>query len=214
MCVLSRDFYLRPTLEVARDLLGKLLVREADGARLVGRIVETEAYLQDDPASHSYRGPTGRSAPMFEAGGIAYVYFIYGMHYCFNVVTEAAGYGSAVLVRALQPLEGLQRMWRNRFGSAALDPRRLHTLASGPGKLAAAMGISKDRDNGKSLLSGDLTIREDPAAGALDVVIGRRIGIKEAAAQPWRFYVSGSPWVSDLSGVVVAPPPAKTPRTP
>lgn len=164
MEVLPEEFYLRPTLEVARALLGTVLVRELDGERLAGRIVETEAYLPEDPASHSYRGITARYALMFETGGIAYVYLIYDVHFCFNVVTEEKGVGAAVLVRALEPVEGMRRMWLNRYGRTPFDFRdacRLGGLTSWPGRLAQAMGISWQRDNGKSLNTSDLTIRDD-----------------------------------------------------
>jgi DNA-3-methyladenine glycosylase len=197
MPVLPRAFYLRPTVEVAAGLLGKLLVREQEGERLAGRIVETEAYTEEDPASHSFRGLTDRSAPMFEEGGIAYVYLIYGIYHCFNVVTEAKGHGSAVLVRALEPVEGMRRMWRNRFGSTPFDSGQLFRLASGPGKLARAMGISRDRDNGKDLLSSDLTIRETSGSDKMRIDSSGRIGIRNGRDRKWRFYVAGSRCVSD-----------------
>jgi DNA-3-methyladenine glycosylase len=196
MRVLPKSFYLNPTLDVARGLLGKFLVRELPGGNLAGRIVETEAYLQEDPASHSFRGPTDRSAVMFEEGGIAYVYLIYGIHHCFNVVTEARGYGSAVLVRALEPVEGIARMWGNRFGSIPLDARKIRTLASGPGNLARAMEITRTKDNGKSLITSELTIREDPASGKLAITASPRIGIRRGTERHWRFYLPASPYLS------------------
>lgn len=171
--VLEADFYARPTIDVARDLLGKLIVRTTETGPRILRIVETEAYLPDDPASHSFRGPTDRNRAMFGPPGHAYVYLIYGMHHCLNVVTEPEGTGAAVLIRAALPLVGLEAMWRARFPEAAApragaldatgaadgpDPRLTARLASGPGKLCRALDVHRDRENGVSLREGSLLL--------------------------------------------------------
>jgi DNA-3-methyladenine glycosylase len=203
--VLPAAFYLRDAVAVARDLLGKLLVREppdgapgarGDGGRLIGRIVETEAYRQDDPASHSFRGPTPRNRAMFSRGGTAYVYFIYGRQECLNVVTGPEGDGSAVLIRALEPLEGLPAMWSRRFPGRPFDPGKIALLCSGPARLARALRITVERHNGRSLQSGELTLQEDEPAAAFEIELSPRVGIRQARDRLWRFTVRGSPFLS------------------
>ncbi len=188
--ILPRSFYHRPTLEVARELLGKTLWRETEEGLTAGRIVEVEAYLgQDDPASHAYRGPTPRSRIMFEDCGRAYVYFSYGSHCCMNVVTERHGTAGAVLLRALEPIAGFALMRRRRGRDRRED------LCSGPGKLAQAMGITL-RDNGADLklTRSTLTIREGRIP--LEIGISPRVGISKATDRPFRFFERGSPYVS------------------
>jgi DNA-3-methyladenine glycosylase len=185
---LERSFYERPSAEVAPDLLGRLLVRELpDGVRLVARIVETEAYQEDDPASHSYRGRTPRTDVMFGRPGRLYVYFTYGMHYCMNVVTGHSGEGSAVLLRSAEPLEGLEEMTRRR----GTDDLRL--LCSGPARLAQAFGVAR-RENGLDLVRGSdlFLLVGDPVAKSR---VGRapRVGISAARDRPGRFVSRGSP---------------------
>ncbi len=192
---LPRSFYNRDPRRVARDLLGKVLVRREGAQLLAGRIVEVEAYLgQDDPAAHSYRGKTPRNAVMFGPPGFVYVYFIYGNHYCFNVSCLPEGEAGAVLFRALEPLEGTEKMAAARGLSAAGDPR---LLTSGPGRMAQALGITRERDNGKDLTSAasDLWIAEDGFRRPR-VLITRRIGITKAAEQPLRYVVAGNRFVS------------------
>jgi DNA-3-methyladenine glycosylase len=175
---------------VARDLLGRLLVRRLSGIVLIARIVEAEAYQEDDPASHSYRGHTTRTEVMFGPPGHLYVYFSYGTHWCMNVVTGKAGEGSAVLLRAAEPLEGLELMRQARGVDA------VRSLCSGPGKLTQAFGVTKSQ-NGLDLVSGqDLYL---VAGGRLPedrLGIGPRVGISVAADVPWRFFEKGSPFVS------------------
>lgn len=166
----------------APRLLGVEVVTRIGGALTRGRIVETEAYLaEDDAASHSASGPTRRNASMFEAAGAGYVYLIYGMHLCFNVVTGAAGRGEAVLVRALEPLEGLDAMRRRRGGRAS-D----RDLCRGPGRLAQALGIERADDGGALLARGRIQLIDRSAAPA-SVEVGPRIGITKSAELPLRF---------------------------
>jgi len=186
---LTADFYCRGTLSVAKDLLGKLIVRKLGRNVLSGMIVETEAYLsKNDSASHSYRGITLRNSPMFQNGGIAYVYFTYGNHYCFNVVTGKQHFGSAVLIRAVEPIEGIQIMMRNR---ACTD---IYNLTSGPGKLTQAFAIDKQL-NGVDLTNGVLSIVAGPSDG-FKIVRSTRIGITHNIDKLYRFYIADNPFVS------------------
>jgi DNA-3-methyladenine glycosylase len=175
---------------VAPDLLGRLLVRRLDGETLVARIVETEAYQQDDPASHSFRGPTARNAVMFGPAGYLYVYFTYGMHFCMNVVTGRVGEGSAVLFRAAEPMAGLVAM-ASRRGTD--DPR---LLCAGPARLTEALGVVREM-NGADLVDGDgLWISAGRRVPTDCVTVGPRVGIRLAVDVPWRFSEAGSRWVS------------------
>jgi DNA-3-methyladenine glycosylase len=181
---LPREFYARPTLKVARDLLGKVLAFQIEGTTKTARIVEVEAYLGGrDPASHAYRGLTPRTAPMFGPPGRSYVYFVYGMYHCLNVVTESAGVAGAVLLRGAEPQAG--------FDDA--DPRAL----AGPGKLARAFGLTTKHTN-LDLVRSNLTIRDAPPVPPSRVVRSARVGLNEHATtnKPWRLYVRGSSGVS------------------
>jgi DNA-3-methyladenine glycosylase len=196
---MRRGFFELPTVELARALIGCVLVHETRVGRVAGRIVETEAYLGgDDPASHSFRGRTPRNAAMFGPPGRAYVYLVYGMHWCFNVTSAPEGVGEAVLVRALEPLEGLEQM-RLRRGVA--DARE---LCRGPGRLTQAFAITRAHD-GLDLRQGALRIESGTAPGR--IVAGPRVGIRRAARRALRFRVAGSPWVSAASR-----PPVSGPR--
>jgi DNA-3-methyladenine glycosylase len=189
--VLPRRFYERPTLTVARDLLGCTLVWRGPRGLLAGRIVEVEAYLgASDAASHAYRGPTPRNRSMFGPPGHAYVYFTYGMHHCLNVVTESAGVPHAVLLRALMPVRGLAR-WR-----AARPDLPLGKIASGPGRLCRALGLDLSHD-GLDLTRPPLTIHARPAGFARGPIrSGPRIGIRLAREAPYRFWLPGEPAIS------------------
>lgn len=189
---LAQDFYLRPTLVVARELLGKIFLRHVDGDVIAGRIVEVEAYTPDgDAASHAFRGRTQRNAAMFEDGGVLYVYFTYGMHYCMNVVTETAGRGAAVLIRAIEPFAGEQHMLRNRGAAATMK-----TLSNGPAKCCQAFGIGPQH-NGIALHGrGDIVLLDAPAVDDAHVARSPRVGIRLAAELPWRLYIRGNPHVS------------------
>ena len=184
-------FYARDTVEVARALLGRLLVSTVGGRRCVARIVETEAYVgPHDPACHAAAWRrTPRNEVLYGEPGLAYVYFTYGMHWCANVVTEREGFPAAVLLRALEPLEGLATMRRRRLASAAA------TLAAGPARLAQALGIDR-RLNGHRLTEPPLWIAAGRRVAPERVVAGPRIGIRVAADWKLRFYVRDNPWVS------------------
>jgi DNA-3-methyladenine glycosylase len=183
--ILPRRFYNRPTIEVAKDLLGKIL-RHEDTA---GIIVETEAYLgEDDLAAHASRGITDRTRVIFGDPGHAYVYFIYGMYECLNLIAEPKGRAGCVLIRALEPTEGLEVMRQRRPRA-----RRVEDLASGPGKLTLALGITRAL-NGVDVTRGSLTVHDGPAPA--QVVTTRRIGITQCADWPLRFYIAGNRFVS------------------
>jgi DNA-3-methyladenine glycosylase len=179
---LGRSFYRRPSPHVAPDLLGRLLVRPLPGdGVLMARIVEVEAYQEDDPASHSYRGRTVRTEVMFGPPGHLYVYFSYGNHWCMNVVTGVDGEGSAVLLRAAEPLEGLAWMREAR------GVERTRDLCSGPGKLAQAFGVTKALD-GLDLVEGtDLYLSPGEPVPGERIGAGPRVGISVATERPWRF---------------------------
>ncbi len=188
---LPRSFYIRPTLTVAKNLLGKSLVRKTHRTTLIGKIVEVEAYLGDqDPASHAYRGKTKRNDVMFWEGGHLYVYFTYGMHYCANVVTGPPNVGHAVLLRALEPIDGMDFMKAQR-GSQIKDQQ----LTDGPAKLCEALAIDA-RDNGADLLGETIFITEGENIPRSQILSSSRIGITRAIAHRWRFYIRDNPWVS------------------
>ncbi len=200
---LPRSFYLRPTVQVAQNLLGMIMVRRWRTETLKGRIVETEAYLgEQDPASHAYRGMTTRNEVMFGIGGHLYVYFTYGMHYCCNVVTEEEGIGHAVLIRALEPLDGLRTMARNRNvalpgGTSADFPLRVLTqLCSGPGKLCQALNITR-KENGIDLCGSEIWIGDDHSdLPRSSIVTSTRVGITGGTTHEWRFFIKDNPFVS------------------
>ncbi len=206
---LPLSFYLRPTLEAARDLLGKTLVRRwPDGALSTGRIVETEAYLVGDPACHAFRGKTRSNAAMFGPPGLAYVHINYGLHFCLNAVTQEEDVPEAVLIRAIEPLVGAGRMWEAYVGAgeaAAVPPEERDAIGrldkrigAGPGRLSRALGIDR------TFTHTDLTDAASPIYLSSegepvpdeDVVTTTRIGITKGADLPWRFYVRSSRWVS------------------
>ena len=184
---LGRDFYERPAIEVARDCLGKILIH----GKTAGRIVETEAYLGvDDRAAHAWRGVTDRTRLLFGPPGYAYVYFIYGMYECLNFVAEPEGRAGCVLIRALEPVAGIAAMRRRRPGA-----KRLEDLASGPGKLTLAMGITR-KQNGVDLTSSSLQVRRMRAELPIELAVTPRVGIRHCADWPLRFLIAGNPFVS------------------
>lgn len=182
---LARRWFVRPAPVVAIDLLGKVLVTvDAAGVLTSGRIVETEAYTNDDPASHSFRGRTARNATMFGPPGHVYVYLSYGVHACANVVTGAVGDGQAVLIRAVEPIDGIDVIRLRRGGRVDRE------LANGPGKVCAALGIGLDAD-GVDLTAASSAIRiiSDGMSPPQDPLVGPRIGLTKAVDVPWRFRV-------------------------
>jgi DNA-3-methyladenine glycosylase len=195
---LPRSFFARDPRHVARELLGKVLVRrEQHGAILSGRIVELEAYLgEQDPAAHAASGKTLRNAVLFGPPGHAYVYFIYGNHYCLNVSCEPVGRAGCVLFRALEPLTGIEQMAQAR-GIELLGPKDLRRLTTGPGRLCEAFEITRIGDNGCDLTSeaGNLWIGDD-GHRARGIAVTSRIGIAKAVDKPLRYLIRGNPFVS------------------
>jgi len=190
---LDRSFYERPTLQVASDLIGKVLVRRLNGRNLAGKIIETEAYVgPHDLACHASKGKTPRTSVMFGPPGVSYVYMIYGFYFCLNAVTEAEGFPAAVLIRAVEPLENIRVMRKLRH-----NPRREIDIASGPGKLCMAMAIDKGLNEAN--LSGRTLWVEDRNIEIEKIDTGPRIGVDYAGEykdKPWRFHESGNPHVS------------------
>ena len=197
---LAREFFNRNPATVARELLGKLLIRREGRTLLAGRIVENEAYLGlEDPAAHAYNGRTPRNAVLFGPPGHAYVYFIYGNHYCLNVSCMPEGYGEGVLFRAMEPVFGLAQMAAARDVDLVASPRpaQLRMISSGPGRMSEALGITRLRDNDKDLTSprSGLWLADDGFVPRR-ILATPRIGITKAADRPLRFVIAGSPYVS------------------
>jgi DNA-3-methyladenine glycosylase len=202
---LVRSFFARDTLVVARDLIGCILVHDSEEGRTIGRIVEAEAYGVDDPGSHANRGQTPRNAPMFEAPGRAYVYFTYGMHFCLNAVAHTPGLAGAALIRAVEPLDGVELMRARRSGVRDRD------LARGPGRLTQAFGLHRDH-NRLDLTRKPLFICAGERYPEEAVTSGPRIGLGATQdGRAWRFHVTGSPWVS--SGPTGLSAPGKRSRS-
>ena len=198
--LLRRAFFNRDPRLVARELLGKLIVRREGRKQLAGRIVEVEAYLgAGDLAAHATAGPTARNAVLFGPSGHAYVYFIYGVHYCLNISCLPEGDAGCVLIRALEPVRGMREMAEAR-GLADRDltaPRDLRKLASGPGKLCEALGITRPRDNGKDMLSPASDLQVVSNGFRVDeILVTQRIGITKATEMPLRYIILGSQYLS------------------
>lgn len=195
--ILPRAFYARPTLEVARDLVGHVLVHDARAGTAAGMIVEVEAYIgESDPACHAAPGPTRRNAPLYGPPGVAYVYLNYGMHYLVNAVTEPEGSPAAVLIRALEPIEGEGLMRRRRARGTGRRPESFATveLCRGPGNLTRALGIAL-RDNQRDLTRGPLRIEQRDLQRP-QLAWSRRIGINVGVDAEWRVFAAGSAAVS------------------
>ena len=202
---LAREFYDRDPRRVSRELLGKVLVRRGRRQFRTARIVEVEAYLgENDPAAHSFAGRTPRNAVLFGPPGFAYVYFIYGNHYCLNVSCLPDGVAGGILFRAVEPLAGIEAMRRSRDISI-VGARDLRKLTTGPGRLAEAFGITRERDNGKDLTSvrSDLFIVDD-GYRVRRILTTPRIGITKAAERPLRYLIGGNAFVSGPRKLAVA----------
>jgi DNA-3-methyladenine glycosylase len=189
---LKRYFYNQPTLKVAKNLLGKYLVMKSGKDLLSGKIVETEAYIgKSDPASHAYRGVTPRNKIMFGKPGFAYIYLTYGMYHCLNFVTEKDGFPAAVLIRALEPEEGIEMMMRNRKIS------EIKNLTNGPGKLCQALELDRNLNGADLCSNGERKIWvEDRKEKPGKITSTSRIGIDEGKDKKWRFYIKGNKFVS------------------
>jgi DNA-3-methyladenine glycosylase len=191
--ILDSEFYEGDTVRLARSLLGALMVHFSPAGLTSGYIVETEAYLcKDDPACHAARGKTKRNAAMFGPPGTAYVYFIYGNHYCFNIVSNREGVGEAVLIRALEPVHGLNLMWQRRG-----HKHKQTNLTNGPGKLCAAMAVNKNH-NGLFLSGPPLFIARGKKISENSIGTSGRIGIRVAQDKPLRFFIKDNPFLSRL----------------
>jgi len=193
---LNRSFYTRDVLAVAKDLLGKIVVKK-DGSKFIsGKIVEVEAYDGSvDQAAHTFLGVTKRNKIMFGEGGFLYVYFTYGNHYCCNVVTGKEGSGTAVLIRAVEPISGIDLMIKNRFGRSLLNEKEKFNLTSGPGKVCKAFAITMDH-YGIDLTGNEIYFLDSPKIKIKDIVAAKRIGIIKSVDLPWRFCIKDNPYVS------------------
>ena len=193
---LKKSFYRREVIVVARDLLGKVLVKSNGKEILAGKIVEVESYHGDiDAAAHSYGGITKRNEIMFEAGGYLYVYFTYGAHHCCNVVTGKKGHGTAVLIRAIEPIIGLNRMIKNRFERKLKNEKEIFNLTSGPGKVCQAFKLDRSH-SGTDLTGNKIFILNGEKIKSRDIGISKRIGITRSVDLPWRFFIKDNPYLS------------------
>ncbi len=195
---INREFYIRNTIKVAKELLGKYLIRKYKGKLLIGKIVETEAYLENDDASHSFRGKTKRNEVMFWQGGHLYVYFTYGMHYCCNVVTEEEGKGCAVLIRAVEPVENIEFMKTRRKIDTS---KNIYNLTNGPAKVCQAFALGRN-ENGTDLCGDEIWIghkknlKSEILNPKLEIISSSRVGITNGSEHKWRFYIKDNKWVS------------------
>ncbi len=193
---LKREFYSQNLLLVANNLLGKILVKKSGRKYLSGKIVEVEAYHGDyDQASHAFRGKTKRNEIMFEEGGLLYVYFTYGMHYCANVVAGKKDKAVAILIRAVEPINGINLMIKNRFGRELVHEKKKYNLTNGPGKLCQAFGINRIH-NGTDLTGNEIFIINQPKVKNKEIGVSKRIGITRSVDLQWRFFVKDNPYVS------------------
>jgi DNA-3-methyladenine glycosylase len=190
--LISDNFFNKDTINAAKELLGKILVKKTGKNEYIsGKIVETEAYIgEHDPACHAYQNISGRSSVLYEEGGTIYVYFIYGNYYCFNVVTEKKGIGSAVLIRAVEPVEGIDIMTANRPKA-----KKIYDLTNGPSKFCMAFDIDK-KYNGKKLSEDGIFISEPFHKEKFEIAASKRIGIVKGADFPYRFFIKDNPFVT------------------
>lgn len=193
---LPLEFYTRDVHTVAIELLGKLFVRRIKEKFLIGKIVEVEAYDgRVDEAAHSFNGKTKRNEIMFQGGGRLYVYFTYGMHFCSNVVTGKFDEGTAVLLRGIEPIEGIELMALNRFGKKIISEKEKINLTNGPAKICQAFNITR-KENGTLLTDDDIFILYQPEIKRNQIGISKRIGIKKSVDLPWRYFIKDNPFVS------------------
>ncbi|GMU95208.1 DNA-3-methyladenine glycosylase [Ignavibacterium album] len=193
---LPREFYTRPVLKVAKELLGKILIKIERNKILAGKIVEVEAYDGNiDEASHSFRGKTKRNEVMFREGGYFYVYFTYGVHHCCNVVTGKEGHGAAVLIRAVEPLTEINTMAMRRFSKRKITEKELVNLTNGPGKICQAFAFDRTH-SGLDLTGNNVFIIDAPSLKKSEIGISKRIGISKSTELPWRFFIKGSKFLS------------------
>jgi DNA-3-methyladenine glycosylase len=193
---LHKNFYKRDLLTVARELPGNILVKNENNKLLAGRIVEVEAYDgETDAAAHSFKGKTKRNEVMFNDGGLLYVYFTYGAHYCCNVVTGVKGKGTAVLIRAVEPVEGINMMIENRFGRELKNGKEIYNITSGPGKVCSAFSIDKTH-SGTDLTEDNIYIVKSKLKKDEVIVTSKRIGITKSTDLPWRFFIKDNPYLS------------------
>ena len=193
---LSKSFYCRDLLTVAKELLGKVMVKKNTKNLLTARIVEVEAYNGDiDKAAHSYGGKTERNRVMFNEGGYFYVYLSYGVHHCCNIVTGFKDKGTAVLIRAVEPLNGLDVMIKNRFGRKLKNDKEIINLTSGPGKVCKALGINRNH-SGIDLTGNKIFLIDQSKVKASEIGISKRIGITKSTNYPWRFYIKENKFLS------------------
>jgi DNA-3-methyladenine glycosylase len=193
---LEKNFYCRNLLVVAKDLLGKILVKKNGREILAGKIVEVEAYDgSTDQAAHSYGRITPRNKIMFEDGGFLYVYFTYGAHHCCNVVTGIKGKGTAVLIRAVEPVFGLKKIMINRFNKTDLTQKEIYNLTSGPGKICQAFGLDRSY-TGTDLTKNKIFLLDMPKVKKSKIGISKRIGISKSVDLPWRFFIKENPFLS------------------
>lgn len=193
---LNRKFYLRPVIEVAKNLLGKIFVKVEKDNLLAGMIVEVEAYDGiSDEASHSFKGLTERNKHMFSEGGFTYVYLTYGVHHCLNVVADKKDYGAAVLIRSMEPIIGISTFSVRRFGKEKLNEKDFSNLLNGPGKICQAFNLTRD-DSGKDLLQDELFILDNKKINKKLINSSARIGISKSVGLPWRFYIANNKFLS------------------
>ena len=194
--VLPKKFYTRDVQSVAVDLLGKIFIKREGKKILSGKIVEVEAYDGSiDKAAHSYNGKTKRNEVMFKEGGLLYVYFTYGVHFCSNVVAGNVGEGCAVLLRGIEPLEGITQMGINRYGKKSLDERELTGLTNGTGKICQAFNINRSH-NGIYLTENEILILDNESVPKNQIISAARIGIKKSVDLLWRYYIKDNRFVS------------------
>jgi DNA-3-methyladenine glycosylase len=196
--ILQKNFYKRDVIVVAKELLGKIFLfnDKRINKKLSARIVEVEAYDGNiDEAAHTFIGKTNRNKIMFEEGGYLYVYFTYGVHFCANIVTGIKDHGTAVLLRAMEPIVGIEIFSQNRFNKSQINEKEKQNLLNGPGKICQAFNINKDQ-YGIDLTQNEIYLLNSPKINESEIIVTKRIGIKKSKDLPWRFYIKDNPYIS------------------